>query len=792
MSSARRNRRALLKRSNERGLAFFQNRDYAQAEAIFQQNYKDAGRLGENDMAGWFLTDLGSCYFARCSYRKALDTYVAARAVAQSTGEQQTAAAISANISSLHWEMKELDAAVEFAESSLSTLRGLRSPDEPKILILLANLRAEQGRVKDALELFRRGIALADQQVELTTVAQGWDRLGEAYLQIGQLAQAEHCILEAYRLRKLNRVPHLDLSYRYLGMLRAAQGDLPSAANLLDLAVASSKTETSLAPLIYHYQERGKVRLAQGRLEEAVRDFRTSVDFARRWRLDVLPADSSRLTTEGDLQQIYSSFIDSANRLYLRNGSKELLREAFETAEENRAGSLRALKLAGSKWQRSLPAEYWQALRQSQALELELIRSDRPDIRAQARWLRGRVAELEAISAPELRMETSDLLRTTQQALDDNTAFLSFHLDKSASCLWALTNKHFELYPVAPQAELSEAVHQFVDDVRSGSTQAAVSGAKLFQLLFGGLQSEVLSKPRWVLSLDEQLFQVPFSALVMNREGERTKYLAAGHSLQITSGASLWSSRGSGASELASAGAFLGIGDAIYNTADSRWPRPTLHLAATGLPVSDPEGAWKANGMWQNLYLARLAGSGREIELCARTWTAGSGKPILLKGADASKANILTALGMGPAVVHFATHLVQAEQAPRHALIALSLSPKGEPEFLSPLEIATWSVKAQLVVLSGCSSGVGEALPGTGLMGMTRAWIAAGARSVITSRWPTPDDSGALFAQFYQHFREQPQAGAAAAFQNAQLDMLRTGDWRSNPLYWAAFFVLEN
>ena len=99
-----------------------------------------------------------------------------------------------------------------------------------------------------------------------------------------------------------------------------------------------------------------------------------------------------------------------------------------------------------------------------------------------------------------------------------------------------------------------------------------------------------------------------------------------------------------------------------------------------------------------------------------------------------------------------------------------------------------------LVVLSGCSS-AGEALPAEGLMGLTRAWLAGGARAVIATQWPTPDDSGELFRSFYGALRALPGSGsyavrAALALQQAQREMLRSGSWRSDPRYWAAYFVL--
>jgi CHAT domain-containing protein len=78
-------------------------------------------------------------------------------------------------------------------------------------------------------------------------------------------------------------------------------------------------------------------------------------------------------------------------------------------------------------------------------------------------------------------------------------------------------------------------------------------------------------------------------------------------------------------------------------------------------------------------------------------------------------------------------------------------------------------------------------------MGMTRAWLAAGAHSVVASLWPTPDDQGKLFVSFYGHLaqlrRDASGGGAAEALRRAQLDMLASHSWHSSPGYWAAYTV---
>jgi CHAT domain-containing protein len=299
--------------------------------------------------------------------------------------------------------------------------------------------------------------------------------------------------------------------------------------------------------------------------------------------------------------------------------------------------------------------------------------------------------------------------------------------------------------------------------------------------LFGGAGRVLAGKPNWLLALDEALFQLPFAALPVGRRGEKPIYLVERHATRVIPTVLLRSP----APQPSPADSFLGVGDPVYNPADPRWPRKGL---ARFLPVLQAKSG---------VEMPRLLGSGREVEACAGIWDS----PVLLKGMDASEYQLKQALGRNPSVVHFAVHVLQSRQAPIRrfdqtkpkglpveSFLALSLSPTGAPEFLSPTQISSWRVHTGLVVLSGCSSAAADAPPATGLMGLTRAWLVAGAGAVAAALWPTPDSSGELFRSFYKHLRES--GDPAKALQRAQLDMLRSDAWRSAAGFWAAYFVV--
>jgi len=278
------------------------------------------------------------------------------------------------------------------------------------------------------------------------------------------------------------------------------------------------------------------------------------------------------------------------------------------------------------------------------------------------------------------------------------------------------------------------------------------------------------------------LFELPFAALTTETPGHST-FLAEQHSLEITSGAGMLTTGGM----QAFSGPFVAVADAIYNEADPRWRR----ARASSVSFRELFQAHASDRQTTDLHLARLAGSAREAAACAAAW-GGPLAPLLLEGAAASRERLQAALQSHPAVLHLATHVVHSSEHAGSGLIVLSLGRQAQHEVLSPVEIATWNLEGAVVALSGCSSGAADALPATGLVGLTRACQAAGARAVLASRWPTLDDTGSIFLSFYRHLRAGPKAGPAVALELAQIDMLRSNTWRSNPQYWSAYFVTGN
>jgi CHAT domain-containing protein len=166
--------------------------------------------------------------------------------------------------------------------------------------------------------------------------------------------------------------------------------------------------------------------------------------------------------------------------------------------------------------------------------------------------------------------------------------------------------------------------------------------------------------------------------------------------------------------------------------------------------------------------------------------------PSERKGAldfDASKALATSGELAQYRFVHFATHGFLNSTHPELSGIVLSLVDRqGQPQngFLRANEVFNLRLPADMVVLSGCSTGLGKQIRGEGLLGLTRGFMYAGAARVLVSVWEVSDEATAeLMARFYRGILVE-QLRPAEALRRAQAAALK--DKRYNaPFYWAAF-----
>jgi CHAT domain-containing protein len=151
----------------------------------------------------------------------------------------------------------------------------------------------------------------------------------------------------------------------------------------------------------------------------------------------------------------------------------------------------------------------------------------------------------------------------------------------------------------------------------------------------------------------------------------------------------------------------------------------------------------------------------------------------LLLGAEATE-DALRKLGPGCRSLHIATHGYFRQDNPMFSSIRLGTS------YLSVYDIYQLKLPAELVVLSGCATGLNVVSPGDELLGLARGFLQAGTQSLVLSLWDVQDASTRDFmVAFYRGL--QHASSRAAALQQAMQE-LRSA--HPHPFYWAPFVLM--
>jgi CHAT domain-containing protein len=215
----------------------------------------------------------------------------------------------------------------------------------------------------------------------------------------------------------------------------------------------------------------------------------------------------------------------------------------------------------------------------------------------------------------------------------------------------------------------------------------------------------------------------------------------------------------------------LAIADPVFSERDTRWTASTASSRSLDEAVA----------------LERLPVSAEEAEAITALYPKGS---RLLSGKEATRERFLE---QAPAyrVIHVASHARTDARIPERSKIALSCIDQDD----QPIEtcdvyfadvVHHLDLCSQVVVLSACTTAGGKLLAGEGTLGLPRAFLRAGASTVVASLWRVGDEATRpLMAQFHRYLRDTGEPGAA--LRTAKLDRVEAG---RPPSDWAAFVVL--
>jgi CHAT domain-containing protein len=217
---------------------------------------------------------------------------------------------------------------------------------------------------------------------------------------------------------------------------------------------------------------------------------------------------------------------------------------------------------------------------------------------------------------------------------------------------------------------------------------------------------------------------------------------------------------------------------------------PAFSLAAAGsAPLG--EAPQRRSRDFRNSSFERLPGTAAEAQTLKRILPDAT----VLTGNEATETAAKRIAG--PRILHIATHGFFLEDGSaesedpmlRSGLVFAGvngLSSAQDDGVLTALEAAGLDLRGtRLVVLSACETGLGEVKNGEGVFGLRRAFVVAGAETLLMSLWQVADDATKdLMVSYYTRIaRGEPRA---EALRQAQLAMLKDPK-TSRPFFWAAF-----
>jgi CHAT domain-containing protein/Tfp pilus assembly protein PilF len=551
-----------------------------------------------------------------------------------------------------------------------------------------------------------------------------------------------------------------------------------------------------------------------GRLAEAEAELRRSIEDLEAQEAKLGGSEEDRSLFASEFADYYRDYL----RLLIELKREEdafLLLERFRAASFLRTLAQRDLGAPGEvppdleRRRRAANAEYertQQELAQlqpgTQATEIEAGLARLSDLRREKAEIAGEIRK----ASPRygaLRYPRALDLAAARGALDPGTLLLSYAVGRGRTYLFAIEASarggsalSVFMLPATEQA-LRESVDAFRRLIARSDADAdlATRSRALYSLLLQPAQTLIERSERLLILPDGPLHKLPWSALSRVLPGRKPSYLAEWKPIHTAVSATVYAElrRRRDSSPREGAVVVAAFGDPTYPP-----PPPTRLTTLRGEPdepeevrpsedeVAEPGDAQLRSVARGGFRFEPLPKSRIEVTEIAALY---SPKTAVYLGRDATEERAKTVSRDVP-LIHFACHAVTNNRFPLDSALVLTIPKESRPGQDNGL-LQAWEVfesvriDADLVTLSACESGLGKEMAGEGLIGLTRAFQYAGARSVLASLWKVDDKATAeLMTRFYGYLKAGKTKDEALRL--AEIDLIRSAEF-SQPKHWAAF-----
>jgi CHAT domain-containing protein/Tfp pilus assembly protein PilF len=777
-------------------VAFFSN-DFKSAEDYFQRALKINEALdGGSDDTARILDSLGSVYYRSGNPNAAEDYYHRALNIRSkiSPGGSREVAGVLHNLGNVAYSRGDLFTAQDFYRQArdMRKASSSSSADYANSLIGLGNVLyaannpdAAQNYFSDALNIYEH---INPNSLDVATAL---NNLGNIAFVRNNVEAAQDYYQRALKIRE-GLVPNSLEIADSLGNLAAVayrRDDFRASETYLRSAM---KIRELLAPgsldLAMNLVNLGNTVVKLGRQREALELFKDSVNIieTQRGRIPSIEARTFLLArytfpyvglfeTNLALKDLPAAFAvverARARSLIELLGQRQLdfknevsPKVSREQLELNRDRSAKYallqdtfIKLNGMDTLVKKSGSSLELLEQKKKLEgeMEKLRRDLIQLSVQQRELEATIRRDSSKYASLEYPEPLDL-KGAQATLDDGTLLLSYFVGPERTYVFAVTKESREVFTLPIGANgLKDLVRAFRSEVTTVRVDPKVveQGKSLYDLLIGPAKDSVNRAKRILISPDGPLNTLPFAALV-SLTSPRPRYFIEDKPLHTINSMTVYAKMRESQRNKQQQKTLLAFGDSISN-------------------------------------LGALKGARDEVQELARLF--GPSATVML-GRNATEA-VAREKSKEYSILHFAVHGLLDDDVGLNSALVLS-----KPEMIGGKSSETdnglwqaWEIfeqgelNADLVMLAACKVGAGENIRGEGLIGLTRAFQYAGARSIVVSLWNVDDlITTGLITTFYQEL--QKGVSKDVALQRA-MQMTRDKKESQHPHYWAEFIL---
>ena len=719
---------------------YYKAKDYTEKALIITKENGD--KRGEATCYG----NLGTAYLYLGKIGKAKGFFEKAIAVNEELGSRNGEAAGYEDLGNVFLSVGDYERAIDYFKKSL-TIRQEIGDRKGESLSYgnLGNVYQSISKYEEANDSHEIALAIALDIADRNGEATCYGNIGTVFLAIGEYVKAEEYFKKALSIRKEigdnNGKAH---DYTNLGTVYLYRGKYVVAEDCLDKALAISKETGNVEQQLESLSRISWLKCLQGEIKDAMSFLLSSVRDCEELRCFL-----------GDNDDFKILFSDKTGHKYwnlsrlLCNAGKPI--DALYVAELGRGSALADLLSAQYSVVKQISAnpQCWDGIEKIVAKEGDgctclYISYSSEDVTL---WVLKRSG---VVYFREGEITDTNIFCGTVRDLDDffNKCFREFGILPKERCEDRSLNSGEPTSGSSKQEESPIGPFRLIEEEEEN--QDHVSSLSLCHRIIISPVDDLLEEPEIIIVPDRSLYRVPFAAL-KNNHG---KYLSEIFRIRIVP--SLMT---------------------LKLIQDS----PAGYHSQTGaLIVGDPDvGLVRYKGRKQSM--SRLPCAGKEAAMIGRLLGV---QPLL--GEQATKQAVLERIN-SVSLIHFAAH-GDAERG-EIALAPLrpnNRTPKEEEYLLTMSDISRVQLRAKLVVLSCCHSGQGQ-IRIEGVVGIARAFLGSGARSVLVALWALEDSAT---EQFMNHFYEHLVRGESASESLHQAMKWMRSNGYSDVRQWAPFMLI--